>query len=105
MSEYVCGTDGHEDHWFTGEEIIRCRDCKHYEISELGQGFCIWENYTDWECEPDGFCAWAERRTELPSTSTLAEMMEDWLMSLRFAQKKNIDEVHAKLEGWNERGV
>ena len=44
-----------------GEEIVRCRDCKHcYET---------WDGY---ECErfsgeyhraePDGFCAWAERK-------------------------------------------
>ena len=28
MSEYVYGTDGHEGHWLTGEEILRCRDCQ-----------------------------------------------------------------------------
>lgn len=44
------------------ERIVRCRDCTHYELGELGQGYCIWEYYTDWECEPDGFCAWGERR-------------------------------------------
>lgn len=33
--EYVYGTDGHEGHWFTGEEIVRCRDCKHY-VPEYG---------------------------------------------------------------------
>jgi len=63
MTEYVYGTDGHEGHWLTGEKIVRCRDCKHcYET---------WDGY---ECErfsgeyhraePDGFCAWGERRND-----------------------------------------
>lgn len=43
------------------EEIVRCRDC-------IG----LYETWDGWECErfsgeyhraePDGFCAWAERR-------------------------------------------
>ena len=28
MSEFIYGTDDHEGHWLTGEEIVRCRDCK-----------------------------------------------------------------------------
>lgn len=61
MSEYIYATDGHEGHWLTGEEIVRCRDC-------VG----LVETWDGWECErfsgeyhraePDGFCAWSERR-------------------------------------------
>ena len=40
------------------EEIVRCRDCKHYD-NYLGS--CI-RRYTHFAAEHDGFCAWAERR-------------------------------------------
>lgn len=61
MSEYVYATDEHKGHWLTGEEIVRCRDC-------IG----LVETWDGWECErfsgeyhraePDGFCAWGERK-------------------------------------------
>ena len=44
------------------EEIVRCSDCKHYHgagIASLSP-FCSWMNDSD--AEPDGFCAWGERR-------------------------------------------
>lgn len=43
------------------EEIVRCRDCANYEYREhLGRSYCCGEYAT----EPDGFCAWGERRGE-----------------------------------------
>lgn len=50
------------------DEIVRCKDCKHYRESE-------WVIATDVshvchffadgvQVEPDGFCAWGERREE-----------------------------------------
>lgn len=80
MSEYVYGTDGHEGHWLTGERIVRCRDCKHgHEViwpvwSGIpadyldcnGELVETWDYYNDEEklnpVEPNGFCAWGERR-------------------------------------------
>lgn len=75
MSEYVYGTDGHEGHWLTGEEIVRCRDCKHAhhyhpfnpytcKPSEIEDWYCEWHSNAEGasEIEPDGFCAWGERR-------------------------------------------
>ena len=64
MSEFVCElTDTrYEMDWTPKEEIVRCKDCTHYELNGLGQGFCVWKYYTNWECEPDGFCAWGERK-------------------------------------------
>ena len=72
MAEYICGTDGHDGHWITGEEIVRCRDCVHMHYVKDWLG-----DYVD-ECwlhaspetgalgkertEPNGFCAWGERR-------------------------------------------
>ena len=40
-------------------EIVRCKDCENYEYREyLGRSYCLGEYAT----EPDGFCAWGERR-------------------------------------------
>lgn len=37
------------------EQIVRCRDCKHYEWREhLGRSYC----HGEYPTEPDGFCAW-----------------------------------------------
>ena len=69
MSEYIYGTDGHEGHWLTGEEIVRCRDCKHHvDTPKRGCRCYHWmtldcyENPVPSEVEPNGFCAWGERR-------------------------------------------
>ena len=80
MTEYVYATDEHKGHWLTGEEIVRCRDCKYADISythaavtgELhcyGYLFESWDWYNDMpsdgvKVKPDGFCAWAERRID-----------------------------------------
>lgn len=45
-----------------GEEIVRCRDCKHYTDDEME-----YYHYCGSWCEqvtPDGFCAWGELRAE-----------------------------------------
>ena len=90
MSEYVYGTDEHEGHWLTGERIVRCMDCKHYtpeSMTREERGFGVYENVwepggcfnpercsTTWDAlferfttvgittDPNGFCAWGERR-------------------------------------------
>lgn len=65
------------DHYGTlHEEIVRCRDCEHYyphgvptcqRNRECVTGYDINGYYGEWYdgefyVEPDGFCAWAERR-------------------------------------------
>ena len=63
MSEYVYATDGHKGHWLTGEEIVRCRDCKEYRDCDATCHAWQWHNWeTAIEVEPDGFCAWGARR-------------------------------------------
>ena len=69
MSEYIYGTDGHEGHWLTGEEIVRCRDCKHYDavINSCNHPRVtpfFRDTPANWIFTPhrDGFCAWGERR-------------------------------------------
>ena len=67
--EYVYSTDGHVGHWLTGEEIVRCRDCKYNdEVINACEHPCITplrrdrpENWI-FSTAPDGFCAWASRK-------------------------------------------
>lgn len=72
MSEYIYRDNGafglRES---TGEEVVRCRDCRYYEREVFTFGErkeYHWCN-RDWNgepvlsaVEPDGFCAWGERR-------------------------------------------
>lgn len=70
MTEYIYATDGHEGHWLTGEEIVRCEDCKHYREGRHGfPNRCrLWLPNIDLDEVPNilpyGFCAWGERRDE-----------------------------------------
>ena len=65
MSEKIVAYDGHMEHWYTGEEIVRCRDCVHRRRYWNGHApnftadfFCAYTG--GHEVEPDGFCAWGE---------------------------------------------
>ena len=63
MSEYIVKLDGpYAAGYHVGEEIVRCRDCINYsgEDDEIYPKWCMQMNIT--EVEPNGFCAWAERR-------------------------------------------
>lgn len=57
----------------TEEEVIRCRDCEH-SIRSNGDWFCFQlhkvygdptyiESWRMLETKPDGYCAWAARRS------------------------------------------
>lgn len=47
-------------------EIVRCRDCKHYDPYCTDDGVCFLPDgdgdFARWEVEPDGFCKWGERK-------------------------------------------
>lgn len=48
-----------------GEEIVRCRDCKHYKDRNgaiLPGTVCQRLGYYNFKVEPDGFCSWGERK-------------------------------------------
>lgn len=71
MSEYIgvrgevvgCDKSGKPFYnmYLTDEEVIRCRDCAHmYEV--INNYECERMSGQYHACEPDGFCAWAERR-------------------------------------------
>lgn len=63
MSEYIIEV---EYDTFNGmftqmrhEEIVRCRDCK-FCMSYWGADYCDYFSHVT--NDPDGFCAWGERR-------------------------------------------
>ena len=41
------------------EEIVRCRDCKHWATEARFTGMCVGKRFN-----PDGFCAWSERKKD-----------------------------------------
>jgi hypothetical protein len=43
-------------------EIVRCRDCKWYEQSEINNALSCWCDCHEHNVDPDGFCAWGERK-------------------------------------------
>lgn len=76
MSEYIYGSIGDPLANVLGEiylprvEVVRCRDCVHYYEAEeyhpqgnYDKRCCKYFDTYDDEVEPNGFCAWAERRT------------------------------------------
>lgn len=64
MSEHIYWQD--DSGLYKREEIVRCRDCKHYEYWEFRDGRtahdCARGGDYLFDTEPDGFCAWAERK-------------------------------------------
>ena len=70
MSEYIYGGVPIEHGAAKGEtrlkrreEITRCRDCKEYRESDETCHSWQWHNWdAAIEVEPDGFCAWGERK-------------------------------------------
>lgn len=66
--EYVYGTDGHEGHWLTGEEIVRCRDCKYVGVTLQGlpaeRVLVCRAHYHEFPTRANGFCAWGERKVD-----------------------------------------
>ena len=51
-----------------GEQIVRCRDCKHYAkhewvlVTDVSDVCHFWADGV--KVAPDGFCKWGERRTQ-----------------------------------------
>lgn len=66
MSEYIYTTEGTFGlRECTGEEIVRCRDCKEFAFGSDEYAVHDWCYYWDSYVEsPDGFCKWGERRDE-----------------------------------------
>ena len=40
-------------------DLVRCKDCKHYESCEGGKDFCCWHATG---IVPDDFCSYGERK-------------------------------------------
>ena len=68
MAEYVTVWRDHEPtklRW--GIPVVRCRDCKHYSehewiIATDVSDVCHFWHGEPTKVEPDGFCAWGERK-------------------------------------------
>lgn len=68
MTERIVGTDEHEGHWYTGEEIVRCRDCACWYRGYCGRHSYEVANqhgdtYTEglFPMDEDDFCSLGER--------------------------------------------
>jgi len=68
MAEYIINSEdyalGMATIPYLRDEIVRCRDCKRYELPQPKNG---WNGYcmtNEHDTVPDGFCAWGERRGE-----------------------------------------
>lgn len=61
MSEIICREIDEYVYEPTGEEIVRCRDCKHWQPWMKGAEPECWANGEPFSTPPDGFCAWGER--------------------------------------------
>ena len=57
MSEYIYATDEHEGHWLTGEEVVRCMDCKAFVPS----GYCAEMKH---KAVANGYCNWGARKDD-----------------------------------------
>lgn len=68
MSEYIVSDMSYYQQFSKCEEIVRCRDCKHYDPHLTEGGVCFLPDgdgdFARWEVEPDGYCAWGERRSD-----------------------------------------
>ena len=68
MSEYAKNIQTIEDMWkkrIARQEIVRCRDCKHYDPNdEPSEVFpnSYWCDRLTVYMPPNGFCSWGERR-------------------------------------------
>ena len=76
MSEYIVEVNENPTVTFDGlnvrcgdvliqrEEIVRCKDCKHYKDRNgaiLPGTVCQRLGYYNFKVEPDGFCAWGKK--------------------------------------------
>ena len=76
MSEYIYATNGElmanidGDISLARDEIVRCRDCKHFtpkgthkfENGKVNADYCKYIRGWMLQITPDGFCAWGERK-------------------------------------------
>jgi len=43
-------------------DLVRCRDCMNVDVEDYGPWGRVWHCEGFGEVEPDGYCAWGERR-------------------------------------------
>ena len=63
MSEYIIRIDNPITFPYLHQEIVRCRDCRHSSREYKDYLYCYRMGaYKEFFVEPDGFCAWGERK-------------------------------------------
>lgn len=68
MAEFVVDRENVWPYGFQREEVVRCRDCKHYSehewilVTDVSDVCHFFGNGV--KVEPDGFCKWGERRDD-----------------------------------------
>ena len=68
MSEYIYWQD--DSGLYKREEIVRCRDCKHFtpkgtykfENGKTNADYCKYVRGWMMQITPDGYCKWGERK-------------------------------------------
>lgn len=60
MTEFI--TEWIPDAHLYREPIVRCKDCRHFTAGNREYATCDWCDWWSSDTEPDGFCAWGERR-------------------------------------------
>ena len=84
MSEYIYERSSGRQH--RKEEIVRCRDCRHYEYWEFRDGSiardCARGGDYLFDTEPNGFCSWGERRDADKRSISKERAIEGVLMCL-----------------------
>ena len=50
--------------WEHFEPVVRCKDCRAMRVKYGNTGIECWMNGEPFTVDPDGFCAWGERRSE-----------------------------------------
>jgi hypothetical protein len=73
--DYIVSTELVKENWADGfgmkytyflkfDEIVRCKDCRYYEVDGWEQGWCCHEQYYEFEMDPDGYCSRGEKHDE-----------------------------------------
>ena len=60
VTDYL-GVKHYVSHYEKREEIVRCKDCVHFERTARN-GICHRSEFLPMWAEPGGFCAWGKRK-------------------------------------------
>lgn len=64
MSEYIVCPYCYNPMSRAYVKVVRCGDCRYYEIDGWEQGWCCHEQYYEFEMDPNGYCSRGERKDD-----------------------------------------